>query len=77
MILVLAISVMGVQLPASHPFARLEPAAVLIAVCWLVGVWLVGRARRGLPWHDSTGTAPGGQENGRWGIAGLIAVSNS
>ena len=64
-ILVLAISVMGVQLPASHPFARLEPAAVLIAVCWLVGVWLVGRARRGLPWHDSTGTAPGGQEKPR------------
>ena len=64
-ILVLAISVMGVQLPASRPYARLEPAALLIAVCWLVGVWLVGRARRGLPWHDSSGTAPGGQEKPR------------
>ena len=40
-ILVLAISVMGVQLPASRPYARLEPAALVIAVCWLVGVWLV------------------------------------
>jgi cation:H+ antiporter len=64
-ILVLAISVMGVQLPASRPYARLEPAALLIAVCWLVGVWLVSRARRGLPWHDSSGTAPGGQEKPR------------
>jgi cation:H+ antiporter len=64
-ILVLAISVMGAQLPASRPFARLEPAAILIAVCWLLGVWLVNRARRGLPWHDVSGTAPGGQEKPR------------
>ena len=64
-ILVLAVSVMGVQLPASRPYARLEPAALLIAVFWLVGLWLVNRARRGLPWHDSSGTAPGGQEKPR------------
>jgi cation:H+ antiporter len=61
-ILVLAISVMGAQLPGSALFARIEPAALLIAVFWVVGVWLVNRARRGLPWHDTTGTAPGGQE---------------
>jgi cation:H+ antiporter len=64
-ILVLAISVMGVQLPASRPYARLEPAALLIAGCWLAGIWLVNRARRGLPWHDASGTAPGGQEKPR------------
>jgi cation:H+ antiporter len=64
-ILVLAVSVMGVQLPASRPYARLEPAALLIAVIRLVGLWLVNRARRGLPWHDSSGTAPGGQEKPR------------
>ena len=61
-ILVLSISVMGAQLPAGRPFGRVEPAALLIAVSWLVGIWLINRARRGLPWHDSTGTAPGGQE---------------
>jgi cation:H+ antiporter len=61
-ILVLAISVMGAQLPSSHPLGRVEPAALLIALCWLAGVWLINRARRGLPWHDSSGTAPGGQE---------------
>jgi cation:H+ antiporter len=64
-ILVLAISVMGAQLPPAHPHGRLEPAALLIALCWLVGVWLINRARRGLPWHDSSGTAPGGQDKPR------------
>jgi cation:H+ antiporter len=60
-ILVLAISVMGAQLPGDALFARIEPAALLIAAFWVVGVWLVNRARRGLPWHDTTGTAPDGQ----------------
>lgn len=59
-VLVLSISIMGAQLPGGN--GRLEPAAVLIVVAWLVGVWLVSRARRGLPWHDETGTAPGAQE---------------
>jgi len=64
-ILVLAISVMGAQLPGNALFARIEPAALMIAVFWVVGVWLVNRARRGLPWHDTTGTAPDGQEKPR------------
>jgi cation:H+ antiporter len=57
---VLAISVMGAQLPATQ--GRLEPAAILIALTWVVGVWLINRARHGLPWHDSSGNAPGAQE---------------
>ena len=61
-VVVLAIPVMGAQLPSSQPRGRLEPAAVLIALCWLGGVWLVNRARHGLPWHDSSGNAPGAQE---------------
>ncbi len=61
-ILVLSISVMGAQLPGGALFARIEPAALVIAGFWVVGVWLVNRARRGLPWHDTTGTAPDGQE---------------
>jgi cation:H+ antiporter len=64
-IFVLAISVMGAQLPGDALFARIEPAALLIAGFWVVGIWLVNRARRGLPWHDTTGTAPGGQEKPR------------
>jgi cation:H+ antiporter len=72
-ILVLAISVMGAQLPAGRPFGRVEPAALLIALCWLAGVWLVNRARRGLPWHDTTGTAPGGQAKPRGHSKAIVA----
>jgi cation:H+ antiporter len=61
-ILVLAVVVMGTQLPASHMLWRLEPASLLIALFWGLGVFLINRARHGLPWHDTTGTAPGGQE---------------
>ena len=61
-ILVLAISVMGAQLPGDSLFARIEPAALLIALFWVAGLWLVNRARKGLPWHDTTGTAPDGQK---------------
>jgi cation:H+ antiporter len=61
-ILVLAIVVMGTQLPAKHMLWRIEPASLLLALFWVVGVYLINRARHGLPWHDTTGTAPGGQE---------------
>jgi cation:H+ antiporter len=64
-ILVLAVVVMGAQLTAKHMLWRIEPASLLIAVCWVLGVLLIGRARHGLPWHDATGTAPGGQEQPR------------
>ncbi len=64
-ILVLAIVVMGAQLPATHLLGTLEPASLMIAVFWVVGVFLISRARRGLPWHDTTGTAPGGQAKPR------------
>jgi cation:H+ antiporter len=56
---VLAVVVMGTQLPASTTL-RVEPASLLIVGVWVVGLALVGRARRGLPWHES-GVAPGGQ----------------
>ena len=59
-ILVLSIAIMGAQLPGGQ--GRIEPAAIMIVVAWLTGLWLVNRARHGLPWHDETGTAPGGQE---------------
>lgn len=76
-IVVLAITVMGAQLPSSAPFGRVEPAALLIALCWLTGVWLINRARRGLPWHDSSGTAPGGQEKPRGHSKGVSAEKMS
>jgi cation:H+ antiporter len=63
-IAVLVIAVMGAQLPSSADAGRIEPAAVLIVAAWIAGLWLVGRSRGGLPWHE-LGNAPGGQEQRR------------
>lgn len=53
---VLTVVVAGSQLP-SLVVARLTPDVVLIAVLWVVGLLLVQRAGRGLPWHED-GAAP-------------------
>ena len=45
-ILVLAVVVMGTQLPAKHMLWRIEPASLLIALFWVVGIFLINRARR-------------------------------
>jgi cation:H+ antiporter len=59
---VLIVSIMATQLPGTLIAARLTPGAVLIAGLWVVGVWLSSKASKGLPWHDTSGTAPDGQE---------------
>ena len=58
---VLTVTVMGSQLPSSLIFWHVSPASLLIAVLWMVGLWLIGRARSDLPWQEK-GNAPGGQE---------------
>ena len=55
---VLIVAVMATQLPGSLVMVRLTPDTVLILLFWIVGVWLIGRANRGLPWHEATGDAP-------------------
>lgn len=57
---ILATAVIGSQLPASLIFDRVAPAGLLILIFWLVGLWLIGKARTALPWHDQ-GTAPNAQ----------------
>jgi cation:H+ antiporter len=56
----LAVVVMGTQLPRDFAFARIEPAAVLIVLVWVAGLLLLRRAGKGLPWHEG-GNAPGAQ----------------
>ena len=46
---ILTVTVMGTQLPASLIFERIAPASLLIAVLWVVGLWLVGKSRSDLP----------------------------
>ncbi len=54
---VLAVVVAGSQLPPDLVVARLTPDVVLIAAIWVVGLLLVQRAGKGLPWHED-GRAP-------------------
>ncbi|MBA2286386.1 MAG: sodium:calcium antiporter [Ktedonobacteraceae bacterium] len=56
-IAVLVIAIMGTQMPKTLIFARLTPDAVLITATWIVGVWLLSKARTDLPWHEK-GRAP-------------------
>src|SRR6478672_4342221 len=55
---VLTVVVAGSQLPSNLLVARLTPDVILIALLWVVGLLLVQRAGRGLPWHQE-GEAPG------------------
>jgi cation:H+ antiporter len=54
---VLAVVIAGSQLPPDLVLARLTPDVVLIALIWVAGLFLVQRAGKGLPWHES-GHAP-------------------
>jgi cation:H+ antiporter len=54
---VLVISLMGTQLPTSVIYARLAPGDLLIAALWLIGLWLINKARTDLPWQEK-GRAP-------------------
>ncbi len=56
---VLIVAIMGAQLPSSLIVARVAPGGLLILALWLVGVWLLGKARTDLPWQ-AKGDAPGG-----------------
>ncbi len=55
---ILTLSIMGTQLPKSLIFARITPGALLIAIVWIVGIWLLSKARTDLPWQEK-GRAPG------------------
>ncbi len=49
---VLVITIMGTQLPGTLVFARVAPGDVLILIAWVIGLWLISRARKGLPWRE-------------------------
>jgi cation:H+ antiporter len=60
----LAIVVDGTRLSPGAIAFRLTVPAVLIFLVWLCGLWLLGRAQKGLPWHEH-GNPPDGQEHPR------------
>ena len=59
-VVVLSVVVAASQLPADLIYARIAPGAALIAVLWLLGLLLLQRASKTLPWQES-GEAPDNQ----------------
>ena len=58
---ILAVVIAATQLPPELVLWRLTPGPVLIAVLWLVGLFVLQRAGTSLPWHES-GQPPDGQD---------------
>jgi cation:H+ antiporter len=61
----------GIRTPAEHDRGagvgedlRVTPGALLIAILWGIGLLLLRRAGRGLPWHEG-GDAPDNQQHPR------------
>jgi cation:H+ antiporter len=49
---VLVISIMGTLLPKSLIYARIAPGDLLIVAVWIIGLWIINKARTGLPWKS-------------------------
>lgn len=55
---VLGVCTMGTQLPDTLVFRGFAPGSVAVVLVWLIGVWLLGKARSGLPWQVRADQAP-------------------
>jgi cation:H+ antiporter len=66
----LVIVIMGTRLSGSVVFLRTTPPELLIVAFWLAGLWLIARARSGLPWHEA-GNPPDGQAGPRGMAQGI------
>ncbi len=58
---VLALAMVGKQLSSAPLFGWLPPVETLIAAAWIGGVYLIARARKGLPWQERGFAPPDGQ----------------
>lgn len=56
----LALVIMGTQMPDDFDIAGVDVMAIVIAVTWIGGLLIVHRAQKGLPWMDD-GHAPDSQ----------------
>ncbi len=61
---VLGVVIAGTQLPGGLIVGRVAPGGLLIVVLWVVGLFLMNKANKALPWHES-GEAPQNQEHPR------------
>lgn len=63
-IAMLVVVVMGTRLSPDVIWLHITPPGIALLALWLTSLWLVGRARTGLPWHES-GNPPDGQPEPR------------
>jgi len=63
-ITVLTLVVMGNQLKPTIIFLNVSPIDLLIALVWLSGIYMIGKARTNLPWHQM-GVLPNAQREPR------------
>src|SRR2546423_13268201 len=59
-IVMLTLVIIGHQMPEALVWHGLTPDGLVICGAWIVGLYLIGKARGNLPWQSS-GDAPGGQ----------------
>jgi cation:H+ antiporter len=77
---VLVIAIMGTQLPGKIVFARIAPGDVLILLAWVAGLWLLSKARKGLPWkEEQKPDVPAPDQNGqgktsKWSTIHVLVV---
>lgn len=50
-IAVLVLAIMGSQLPSVFILNKIPPIDITIVIFWLLGLWLINKSRRNLPWH--------------------------
>ncbi|MFL5920892.1 MAG: hypothetical protein ACJ75Q_14645 [Gaiellaceae bacterium] len=60
----LVVVVMGTRMSPDAIALRVTPVGLALLALWIAGLWLVGRARTGLPWHEA-GNPPDGQKEPR------------
>jgi cation:H+ antiporter len=63
-IAMLAIVVEGTRLSPDALYIRTSGPALLLGIMWVIGLLLIARAQKGLPWHER-GNPPDGQEHPR------------
>lgn len=47
---VLAVTIMGHEFPGSFIFLRISPADLVILIFWIIGIYLINKAKNSLPW---------------------------
>jgi cation:H+ antiporter len=66
-ITILALVVLGHQLPASLILARVTPAPLLIAATWIIGLRILSKAEKNIPWKlvDGSGKIKAEKPDGK------------